>query len=360
MTTYTTAPYLAWARRLFGTIRYDLAMSGMPHVPRDLLGAPDDPDALDAPVRLRDAIARYNDVPRDEAAAALGTSHGIWLAYAALMKPGDEVLVETPGYEPFTRSAEGIGVRVNRFERKGPRYALDPDRVGPAITPKTRVVAISTLHNPSGARATDEQIRETARLCAARGVHLLVDEVYAPLDALTDGAGVFGGSARKLAPNVVAVGSLTKCYGLGNHRIGWILGPRDVIEHVEHVVTATCGHLPVGHASLGAHAFARIETFAARTRALVEGRRARVAAWMQTRPDLVWSTPESGIFGFATTTRAGELLPLLEAGARDHDVLVSAGTFFGVPNGFRLSWATLGGADLDEALVRLGNVLPPA
>jgi DNA-binding transcriptional MocR family regulator len=83
-----------------------------------------------------------------------------------------------------------------------------------------------------------------------------------------------------------------------------------------------------------------------------------VEAWLATRPDLEWSAPDSGIFGFATSRRAGELLPIVEAGAKEHEVLVAAGTFFGVPNGFRLSWGSLGGADLDEALARLGKMLP--
>jgi aspartate/methionine/tyrosine aminotransferase len=354
MTAYTTAAYLAWARRWFGTVRYDLALSGVPSVALD---APDDEDAQDGPERFRAAIARYNDVPRDEATPALGTSHGIWLTYAALVSPGEEVLVEAPGYEPLLRSAEGIGARVNRFERPAPGFALDPERVARAMTPKTRVVAVTTLHNPTGVRASDEALRETARVCAARSAHLLVDEVYAPLDGLADAEGVFRGSARKLAPNIVAIGSLTKCYGLGAHRIGWLLGPREVVARVEDVVTATCGHFAVRHATLGAHALARIAEISARTRALLAGRRAQVEAWIATRPDLAWSAPESGIFGFVTTARTDEILPIVEAGAKEREVLVSAGTFFGVPNGFRLSWASLGGAELDEALTRLGSVL---
>jgi aspartate/methionine/tyrosine aminotransferase len=359
MTMYARSVYLCWARRYYGHVPYDLAGSGLPPVGRDVLLAPDDPDAETGPDRLRAAIARYNDVPRDEATAALGTSHGIWLAYASLVAPGDDVLLEWPSYEPLWSAAESLGARIVRFERvAAARYAIEPERVARAITRRTRVVAISSLHNPTGVRASDDQIRETARVCAARGAHLLVDEVYAPFDGLTDGAGVFRGSARKLAPNVVAVASLTKCYGLGAHRIGWLLGPRDVVARAEDVVTTTCGHLPVGHATLGAHALARVDLLAARARSLVAGRRAQVEAWLATRPDLDWSAPDAGTFGLATSRRAGELLPVLEAGAKEHGVLVSAGTFFGIPNGFRLSWASLGGAELDEALARLGRVLP--
>ncbi len=356
---YAPTRYLAWARQFFGTVPFDLATSGAPIAGKDVLGAPADLDDLSGVERFASCIARYNDVPRAEAVPALGTAHALWLAYATLVSPGDDVLVEDPGYEPLVRAAEGVGARVVRFARPASaHWALDPDRVARALTLRTRVVAITNHHNPTGVRTPDDVLKAVAAVCQARGVHLLVDEVYAPFDALTDGAGVFRGSARKLAPNVVCAASLTKCYGLGPHRLGWMLGPADVVARAEDVLTASLGNLPLQHANLGAHAFANIEALAARTRAGMAGRREQVAAWMATRPDLVWSAPSEGLFGLATSTRTGELLPVLEAAARDHGVLVSAGTFFGVPNGFRLSWATVGGDALTEALSRLGRVLP--
>ncbi len=355
---YAPTRYLAWARQFFGKVAYDLATSGAPLVSKEELGAPPDLDDPAGIERLPASIAKYNDVPRAEVTPALGTAHALWLAYASLVSPGDDVLVEDPGYEPLTRAAEGVGARVVRFERKADaNWAIDPDRVAHAMTLRTRVVAITNHHNPTGVRTSDARLAEIAAVCRSRGAYLLVDEVYAPFDALTD-AGVFRGSARKLAPNIVCAGSLTKCYGLGPHRIGWLLGPADVTARAEDVLTATLGNLPVSHANLGAHALANVDALATRTRATVAGRRERVAAWMATRPDLTWSAPSEGLFGLATSSRAGDLLPILEDAARHHGVLVSAGSFFGVPNGFRLSWASLGGAELDEALLRLGRVLP--
>src|ERR1700722_10305184 len=219
--------YLEWARRFYGKVHCDLGTSGAASVPLSALGLPP-PEALDDMSgweQLRAAIARYNDVPAAEAIAALGTTHALWLAYASLTSPGDEVLVESPGYEPVSRIAEGMGLSVRTFERApAERFALDPDRVARAITPATTVVSVTNLHNPGGVRASDEALCAVAAVAAAQGATLLVDEVYAPFDALVDASGVFRGSARKLAPNIVTVGSLTKAYGLGNHRFGWVLG----------------------------------------------------------------------------------------------------------------------------------------
>src|SRR5512140_987248 len=88
---------------------------------------------------------------------ALGTSGANFLALGALIEPGDRVLIESPTYEPMFRAAEFLGARMEFFERRfEDGYALDPERVARAITPDTRVVFISNLHNPSG-RYTDEK-----------------------------------------------------------------------------------------------------------------------------------------------------------------------------------------------------------
>ncbi|MBV9949172.1 MAG: pyridoxal phosphate-dependent aminotransferase [Myxococcales bacterium] len=346
--------YLQWAYRLFGNVRYDLATSGVATVPAEELGGPP-LAALDDPAghaRAREAIARYNDVGPDQVIAALGTTHAIWLAYVALTSPGDDILVEDPAYEPLVRIAEGIGARVSRFVREPDRgFALDPDRIGASLSPRTKLVVISNLHNPSGVRAPDDALREAARVAASRGAHLLVDEVYAPFDELVDDRGVFQGSARRLAPNVVVASSLTKCYGLAPARLGWLLGPPGVVAQADHATVASIGTLPLAHAHALAHALARVGVLAARARLLVAGKRERVAAWIA-RQRLDWSDPREGLFGFVTLPRAGDLTPAIEAMAREQEVLVAAGSFFGIPNGFRLAWTAPADA-LDEGLERL-------
>lgn len=353
--------YHDWARRYYGKVRFDLATSGMPAVPLTDLGVPtahrfDDPSGWQ---RLREAIAAYNGVQPDESIATLGTSHGLWLGYASLTVPGDDVLVEDPAYEPLVRIAEGCGARVVRFAREArDGFALDPDRIARALTPRTRVVAVTNLHNPSGVRTPDDVLGAVARMLEPRGVHLLVDEVYAPFDALVDARGVFTGSARNVASNVIAVSSLTKCYGLAAERIGWLLGPREVVARAEDAMRACCGMLPLSHAHVALEAFARIGFLADRARATLSGKRARVQAWVESHASrgLVWSAPTAGLFALVTLADTGDLTPTIEAAARDHEVLVAAGAFFGVPNGFRVAWSAPGDV-LEEGLGRLEAAL---
>jgi hypothetical protein len=350
--------YLEWAGRHYGKARFDLASSGMPTVPPAELGVPDAAAMADPAgwSDLRIAIARYNDVPTEEAVASLGTTHALWLAYVSLVEPGDDVLVEDPAYEPLVRIAEGVGARVVKFSRD-PRdgFALDPARVARAMTARTKVVAITNLHNPSGVRANADSLRAVARVAEARGAFLIVDEVYAPFDELVDGLGVFRASSRKLAPNVVAVSSLTKCYGLGPQRAGWLLGPPDVVARAECAVTATCGMLPLAHAHIALHAFGQIGRLAERAKEILAGKRERVASWARAQ-GFPWSAPGSGLFGLASVPGRGDLTPLIEGMAREREVLVAPGAFFGVDDSMRIAWSAPVDV-LDEGLARLAEGL---
>ena len=350
--------YINWALKFYGKAPFDLATSGIPLATWAELGVPEPAlDDLGAYVRFREALAVYNDVPVAEVMPALGTSHAVFLAYAALLSPGDEVLVEHPGYEPLTRTAEGLGAIVRTYERRADEgFAISPERVAAAITPRTRVIAVTNLHNPSGVRVPDATLRELAAIAAARGAYLLVDEVYAPFDDLPED-GVFRTSARKLAPNVIAVASLTKCYGLGMHRIGWLLGPPEIVEGAMNATIATVGHLPLSHAARGEIATKNIGALAKRAKAVLAGKRVIATQWAATLPGATWSAPTSGLFGLVTLEGESDLLPRIESWANDHGVLVGAGAFFGIANGFRLSWASLPPPRFEEALAKLAALI---
>ena len=350
--------YIEWATKFYGKVPHDLASSGIATASWTELGVPEpNLDDLSAYPAFRESLAVYNDVPASEVVPALGTSHAVFLAYAAMLSPGDEVLVESPGYEPLTRTAEGLGATVRTFERcAADGFQISPERVAAAMTSRTRVIVVTNLHNPTGVRTSDDTLRELARIAEAQGGYLLVDEVYAPFDELPED-GVFRASARKLAPNVVAVSSLTKCYGLGMHRIGWVLGPPEIVTRAETAIIATCGHLPLSHAARSAVAVANVGKLAVRAKAILAGKRDIAAEWARALPNASWSAPTSGLFGLVTLEDAPNLLPRIESWANEHGVLVGAGSFFGVPNGFRLSWATLPTERFQEALAKLSTVV---
>ncbi len=348
--------YLRWAVEHVGS-EYDLASSGIRPFAEGELPPPEGPADVRAYGALVTAIARYNGIPEESVVPTLGASHALFVAMSALLEPGDDALVETPAYEPLVAIPELLGARVVHFERReSARYTLEPERIAEAITRRTRVIVVSNHHNPTGAFTPPELLAEVAALAASRGAVLLVDEVYAPFSTFGVKSGAFG-SAIHVGQNVVCVSSLTKCWGAGPHRVGWVLAEEPIAERCKDHLLTTLGHLPVGHAALGAHLFKHLPLLTERARRGLDARRERVAAWMASRPDLSWSAPEHGLFGLAISRRAGDLLSLIELGQREHDVLVVPGSFFGIPNGFRLAWS-LPDDKLEPALARLATVLP--
>ena len=224
--------YLEWARRFYGQVRFDLATSGDADRPGAELGVPD-ARACDDPTgwaRLRAAIARYNDVPRAEAIAALG-HHARALAR---LRVADLAGRRGPRRDAgatsrSSRIAEGLGAAWSRVRaaRRASASRWIPSASRARMTPRTRVVVVTNLHNPSGVRASDETLRAVgARRARRGGAALARRRGVRPVRRARRRRACSAGSARKLAPNVVAVSSLTKCYGLGPQRIGWLLGPR--------------------------------------------------------------------------------------------------------------------------------------
>ncbi len=151
------------------------------------------------------------------------------LAMAALFEPGDEILVEHPTYELLLSTASYLGAEIRRFERRVENgFRIDPDEVAAATTPRTRLIVLTNLNNPSSVQ-TDEPALKTIGAAADRvGANVLVDEVY--LDCAKTPAGTAPSSAFHLGPNFVTTSSLTKVYGLSGIRCGWILARPELAE----------------------------------------------------------------------------------------------------------------------------------
>lgn len=355
---YPRSRYLEWAIKHGGSCKYDLGSSGTRTACSFVDARHVDLHDVGGWENLRTAIANANDVPRAHVVAALGTAHAVWLAYAALVSPGDEILIESPAYEPLVGAAQGIGAVVRRYDRpQNTGFQLDPASVAAAVTPKTKAVVVSNLHNPTGARASHEALTLVAEAAAKVGAHVIVDEVYASFDELCEPDGVWRKTAMRVADNVLAVSSLTKCYGLGPHRIGWVLAPVDIVRRIEDVMLSTCAMLPVSHANLALAAFKALPALAERAKETLAEKRDRVATWVASRPDLSWHAPQAGLFGFVSLNKKSpNVRAAIERGMREEDVMVVPGEFFDMPDGFRLAWS-LDASLVDEALVRLGRVV---
>ncbi len=358
--------YLRWAIETFPHARLDLATSGLRSISSDELGVPGGLSDILAPHRFAEKVAARYGVPVTEVVPALGTSGALWMIAASILSTSADatsspphVVVEDPTYEPLLRVVEGCGAHVGRVVRPSAEdYRLTPARVRAALTPATRLVVVASPHNPTGVVTPDEDLREMALICAERGAYLLVDEVYRELVAPAT-------TARVLGPNVLVSSSLTKCFGVGWARAGWALVPSDLSPALRVAENHSAGVLPTVSCAIGAHAFGQIEHLAERARLLSQGKRQIVDAFLAQHPELSWTPPSaSSLFGFVHAPGV-DVVTGLQRAAHDHGVVAVPGSHFGDDHAFRLSWASLSGERLTQALqllaasLQLKNAAPP-
>ena len=220
--------YMHWAKT-GSRARFNLATSGVGPYPLRELGYP--PEQLEINgdnsygyLPLKQAIADRHGVDTDCVVTAAGTSMANYLAFAAILDDRDEVLIEHPTYGLLVDALRYVGAALKRFARREENgYALDPVEVRRAITPKTRLIVVTNLHNPSSVLTPDAVLREIGDLARSVGALVLVDEVY--LDAVYENT---PRTSFHLGEEFVVTSSLTKVYGLSGLRCGWILARPDL------------------------------------------------------------------------------------------------------------------------------------
>ncbi len=303
-------------------------------------------------VPLQAALARKAGVKEENIVASTGCSLANHLAFAALLEPGDEALIEAPAYELMESTARFLGARIRHFERRHEEgYRLDPDRIAQAMSPATRLIVITNLHNPSGALAEPEALREIGRRARRQGTYVLVDEVYLEMDFDRRQP-----SAFTLGDNFIVTSSLTKAYGLGGLRCGWIVAPAEMARRMwrlDDLFAATAVH--VGE-QLSVVALEHLEAIAADSRALLERNRRLLDRFLDAHPELETLRPPMGTIVFPRLRGAADAGPWLERLRSEYEVSLGPGAYFGAPAHFRLG---IGGetTELEAGLERLGKAL---
>ena len=340
--------YMYWAKTR-APVTYNLASSEVPHFRMDRWAIDPATLELDGASRyryppLRAAIARKAGVSADMVTMADGTSMANMLAMAALIAPGDEVLVEHPVYEPLVAAARFLGAKVRHFRRRGPEFALDPAAVKAELTERTSLIILTNLHNPTGNLAD----AGTLRAIGALGPRVLIDEVY--LDAAPGQS-----TAALLGEAFVCTGSLTKVYGLSGLRCGWILAAPDLTERfwrLNELFSVAQAHATE---RLSLLALERLDEVIGDTPALLQRNRALANAFLAGRAELEVAPMVHNVTCFPRLKRGD--VDALDARLRaDYDTSIVPGRFFGLADHFRLG---IGMATdvLEAGLERLGKAL---
>jgi aspartate/methionine/tyrosine aminotransferase len=346
--------YMHWAK-FKPPVRFPLTSSEVPHFRMDSLpiNMTDlDMDGASHPryAPLREAIGRRYGFPIDHIVAADGTSMANFLAMAALISPGDEVLIEHPTYDPLLGAASFLGGQIRRFERKAEdAFRLDIDEVKRMLTPKTRLIVLTNLHNPSGVLIEDDVLHELAALAAKHEARVLIDEVY------LDSAVPPRRSAAHLGPEFVCTNSLTKVYGLSGLRCGWILAEPELAERMWRLNDLFGVNQAHQAERLACIAFEHLDEINADNTQMLERNRVILNDFLSSRDDLECAPAEHGITVFPRW--CGGDTDRLDAHLRDrYDTAVVAGRWFEMPDHFRVGLGCPAEL-LAEGLNRLGGAL---
>lgn len=361
MLTESLAPYMLWAKtRTPAAI--DLAGSNLLSCTLDDLPGACDALQLTAPndngfAPLLDAMARHTGVSRDRLVTATGCSGANFHAIAALVGQGDEVLIEQPGYDPLAGVCRLLGATVRWFTRDPARgFAIDLEAVAAALTPRTRLIIVTTPHNPSGVCLDRATLLGLGALADRVGAHVLVDEVYLDAVRLADPSRDLTSAWHLDGPFIVTT-SLTKSYGLNGLRCGWAVAPSSAIAfrmwRVRDLVEAV-GSQPSDR--LSALAFSLMPQLEARTRALVSANLALARAFVATQPRLHLPEAPCATVMFPRLDEGADTRPFVDRVASDHGVAVAAGAWFAAPGHIRVSLAGATSA-LETGLGRLAEAL---
>ena len=347
--------YMQWSKTQ-SRARFNLATSGV--VPFSLCELPVDLKELEingddsygyAP--LLQAIAAHHGVDPDCVVESAGTSMANHLAMAAIIEPGDDVLIEHPAYGPILDIAQYLQANVKRLRRVEENgWAIDPTEVRRCITPKTRLIIITNLHNPTSVLTSDSVLREIGDIAKSVGALVLVDEVY--LDAVYENT---PRTSFHLGPEFVVTSSLTKVYGVSGLRCGWILTEPDLawkMRRLNDLYSATPVH---PGELLSAAAFQYLDLLRERARPIVEADRKLLRDFLAEQSNL------SAVSTFWGTTSFLRLLngnadSFLQRLRTEFETSAVPGRFFEMPDHFRIGMG-VNTEMFAEGLNRIGRAL---
>jgi aspartate aminotransferase len=191
---------------------------------------------LKAAIVARHKTDYGTDYSPAECAVTVGGKYGIFAVVQALVEEGDEVIIPAPYWVSFAdivNYAGGASIFVPSPEESG--FAVSADAIAAHITPQTKAIIINSPSNPSGAVIPTDELKRIFQLARERGIWILTDECYCRF--LYDSEPFSLASLEGGKENVIVMGSLSKTYAMTGWRIGFLLGPKYVIDACGKLLT---------------------------------------------------------------------------------------------------------------------------
>ena len=349
-------------------VDYDMSESGVrPLTLRELAGMGFDLEAfMDQPlgysqsngtIELRERIAAmYPGSDVEQIEVTNGTSEANYIVALNQLRPGDGVAMQVPNYMQMPGVARSLGAVVTTFRlRQETGWEPDWEEFDRAVTPGTRLLYLSNPNNPTGSVLSDDAVRRIIRRCESTGTWLLADEVYLGAEIDRPRTESFWGRSDR----VIVTSGLSKAYGIPGVRIGWIVGPRQLVAECwsQH------DYLTIGPNKMSDR-LARVavepanrERCYARTREILRHNLPIARDWVRSFGGrLTWREPEAGAIALMKYDTGTPSLEIAERVRASQNTLIVPGLHVGLEGHLRI-W--LGGREdfLREGLRRIGNEL---
>ncbi|GGO06178.1 aminotransferase [Microbispora rosea subsp. aerata] len=308
-----------------------------------------------------------------EASQVLVTNGGkqaVYEAFATLLDPGDEVLVVAPYWTTYPEAiklAGGVQVDVVTDETTG--YLASVEQLEEKLTERTKVLLFVSPSNPTGAVYSPAQVEEIGRWALDKGLWVVTDEIY---EHLVYGAAKFSSIATavpELRDRVVVLNGVAKTYAMTGWRVGWLIGPSDVVKAATNLQShATSNVSNVAQAAALAAVSGDLSAVA-QMRTAFDRRRQTMVRMLNEIPGVVCPEPLGAFYAYPSVKallgkeirgkRPQSSAELAELILEEAEVALVPGEAFGTPGYFRLSYA-LGDDDLVEGVSRVAKLLAEA
>jgi len=325
---------------------------------------------------LREAVAAKTardsgyEVSPSQVLITNGGKHAVYEAFAALLDPGDEVIVTAPYWTTYPESiqlAGGVPVVVQTDGASG--YLATVDQLEAARTSRTKVLLFVSPSNPTGAVYSPQQVEEIGRWAVEHGLWVLTDEIY---EHLVYGDARFSSMPTmvpELADRCVVVNGVAKTYAMTGWRVGWLIGPSDVVTAATNLQSHSTSNVANVSQVAALTALRGDLSAVAEMRAVYDRRRQTIVRMLREIPGIDCPEPMGAFYVYPSVQgllgkdirgrRPATSSELCEVALEEVEVAIVPGEAFGTPGYVRMSYA-LGDDDLVEGVSRLHKLFADA
>ena len=261
----------------------------------------------------------------------VGALHGMYLALAAIIDPGDEVIIHEPYFSPYKQQVElvgGVPVFIPTFEKDG--FQIDVEVLKAAITEKTRAIIINSPNNPTGAVFSPETFEKIAAVAIEHDLLILSDEVYEAF-CFDD---TFVPMAAFAPENTITFSSFSKAFAMTGWRIGYMIAPESINLTAKLINEAIAYSAPTPSQRAGIYALNHYDTLVPQVVAVFKERLTYIEQRVAEIPFLSLSPVKGSMYAFINIEQTGlDSVSFVEKLLKETSVLMIPGKAFGETTG---------------------------